>query len=493
MASRSNRRLSLSIFGLALFSYVALYYRAMRLYGLLQAEQLQPPPAPAPPDLEPLDRWDMELEHEPPPSPPHSPYKVYVYPNPRMAAGIRSRTTYLSGEPLIPPHGFMTGPHMASHLLYGALTTAEYATSNPAEADLFFAFVTPHKPPFHALDAADRRLMKSFGPDRIDYLPAQSRMSLVMQCRALLNRAANSTSIWDTLTHLTPSTRSRHMVVPETPWGVCYNEPEFKGVQLPIAHEELLLNALPQDMQPSTSPRTVHIPFPSSVRWSAELEATQPERAPWRGQSNRTVFMSFVGSTRGSAQAVALRQLIARMCETVSDDVCTALVTDKWPGTSQIQQGAIIGDEEKEHLRTALQVKRRSTFCLEPPGFAPNRKSMVDSLLSGCIPVFFWGLNDYIYYMDDHFGEWKREASVNLEPNNVLKKGEAALLQTLHAIPKSRIEKMQSALAEHAIKLVWGLGYLQGDAVETLLKVLLAKATAENAERRLRRRLSSQM
>jgi xyloglucan galactosyltransferase MUR3 len=36
-----------------------------------------------------------------------------------------------------------------------------------------------------------------------------------------------------------------------------------------------------------------------------------------------------------------------------------------------------------------MDTVRRSVFCLQPPGDQPNRKSVVDSLLLGCIPVLF--------------------------------------------------------------------------------------------------------
>ena len=40
-------------------------------------------------------------------------------------------------------------------------------------------------------------------------------------------------------------------------------------------------------------------------------------------------------------------------------------------------------------LAAAFRIKRSSTFCLEPPGFGEHRKSMVDALTLGCIPVLF--------------------------------------------------------------------------------------------------------
>ena len=34
-------------------------------------------------------------------------------------------------------------------------------------------------------------------------------------------------------------------------------------------------------------------------------------------------------------------------------------------------------------------LKANATFCIEPPGFSPTRKSTIDALLHGCIPVTF--------------------------------------------------------------------------------------------------------
>ena len=40
-------------------------------------------------------------------------------------------------------------------------------------------------------------------------------------------------------------------------------------------------------------------------------------------------------------------------------------------------------------LRRTYAAKQAATFCLEPPGFGPERKAMVDALTLGCIQVLF--------------------------------------------------------------------------------------------------------
>ena len=44
---------------------------------------------------------------------------------------------------------------------------------------------------------------------------------------------------------------------------------------------------------------------------------------------------------------------------------------------------------EADFIAQALKIKRNSVFCLEPPGYSAVRRSMIDSILSGCIPVLF--------------------------------------------------------------------------------------------------------
>ena len=41
---------------------------------------------------------------------------------------------------------------------------------------------------------------------------------------------------------------------------------------------------------------------------------------------------------------------------------------------------------------------------------------MIDSILSGCIPVFFWSEKKYEKYLFHHMHPWKLNATINLGP-----------------------------------------------------------------------------
>ncbi|WAR25669.1 GT16-like protein [Mya arenaria] len=45
----------------------------------------------------------------------------------------------------------------------------------------------------------------------------------------------------------------------------------------------------------------------------------------------------------------------------------------------------------KDHSKTTIPWMRHSKYCLQPPGDSPTRKSIYDSILSGCIPILFKG------------------------------------------------------------------------------------------------------
>ena len=115
------------------------------------------------------------------------------------------------------------------------------------------------------------------------------------------------------------------------------------------------------------------------MRW------TPGEPVPWSHAAPRTVRISFVGSLdMASAASRRIRRAVHRACRASS--VCEPFVLDK---------GVLQNDEWA--ITRALELKRRSVFCLEPQGDNIGRRSVLDSLLTGCIPVF----------VDDDPDEWR--------------------------------------------------------------------------------------
>ena len=93
-----------------------------------------------------------------------------------------------------------------------------------------------------------------------------------------------------------------------------------------------------------------------------------------------------------ASASIALRQALTDACGRVANAVCTSFVSQNFPMLTP--DGAL--ESQRSTMRRALQLKRRSTFCLEPPGFSPPRKSTIDSWLSGCIRASFFSQSSHL-------------------------------------------------------------------------------------------------
>jgi len=114
-----------------------------------------------------------------------------------------------------------------------------------------------------------------------------------------------------------------------------------------------------------------------------------------------------------------------------------------------------------------VEVKRRAVFCLEPGGDSPWRKSLYDSLTSGCIPVLFSPYNLIVAPM--HWGPIARKASVYVDIHRVMN-GSIDLIQELESIPKSKVLDMQRVISKYGHSLHYALDDYENDAVEIMLK-----------------------
>ena len=95
---------------------------------------------------------------------------------------------------------------------------------------------------------------------------------------------------------------------------------------------------------------------------------------------------------------------------------------------------------------------QRSKFCLQPPGDQPNRKSVIDSLLLGCIPVLFHEAQlDYIPWHWTH----KFTSSVFFDYEQVLS-GKVDVVGILRKLTPGIINGMQKNIASFAYGLQYG-------------------------------------
>ncbi|KAJ1395206.1 Exostosin-like [Sesbania bispinosa] len=101
-------------------------------------------------------------------------------------------------------------------------------------------------------------------------------------------------------------------------------------------------------------------------------------------------------------------------------------------------------------MRPMLQ----ASFCLQPPGDTPTRRSTFDGILAGCIPVFFEDLSAKSQY-SWHFPEKEFEAfSVFIPKEEVVFRG-LRILDVLQRIPRTRVRRMREKVLEMIPRVVY--------------------------------------
>ena len=118
--------------------------------------------------------------------------------------------------------------------------------------------------------------------------------------------------------------------------------------------------------RPQVDGKVVSVPYPPWIHWTKKEFLSRP--APWQRFDDRPTRIHYVAGMHG--RQADLRKKLFDGCKEVGEPTCRALST--------------FGD-------VIMEQKQHSVFCLEPEGDSPFRKSVYDSIVSGCIP-----------------GEWKR-------------------------------------------------------------------------------------
>ncbi|XVF10614.1 hypothetical protein REPUB_Repub07fG0197800 [Reevesia pubescens] len=97
-------------------------------------------------------------------------------------------------------------------------------------------------------------------------------------------------------------------------------------------------------------------------------------------RSNRKNLVSFAGAARPDASE-NIRSILINHCN--SDETKCRFLNCSSGGCQP---------------ESVIELFMVSEFCLQPPGDSPTRKSVFDSLVSGCIPVLFDPLTAYYQY-----------------------------------------------------------------------------------------------
>lgn len=121
-----------------------------------------------------------------------------------------------------------------------------------------------------------------------------------------------------------------------------------------------------------------------------------------------------------------------------------------------------------------MEVFENSVFCLQPSGDSYTRRSIFDSILAGCIPVFFSpgsGYNQYVWYFPKDYTKY----SVYI-PEKEVKNGTVSLKKFLGRIDKERISRMRNKVAKIIPKIIYTKPGLVGpEKIEDAFEIAVAR------------------
>uniref|UniRef100_A0A6V7QVF2 Exostosin GT47 domain-containing protein n=1 Tax=Ananas comosus var. bracteatus TaxID=296719 RepID=A0A6V7QVF2_ANACO len=164
------------------------------------------------------------------------------------------------------------------------------------------------------------------------------------------------------------------------------------------------------------------IPYPSYFhpRSADELTAWQEEVR----RAERTHLFAFIGGGAQRGQKEVMRALTLKQCG--SSSRCLQLECKQ--GSGCYTPGRV------------MDVLMRAEFCLQPQGDTFTRRSVFDSVLAGCVPVFFsehTAYTQYPWYAPGRAEEW----SVFLGPER-----RGRIEEELSRIPKDAVARMREVV-----------------------------------------------
>ncbi|KGN55897.1 probable xyloglucan galactosyltransferase GT19 [Cucumis sativus] len=168
-------------------------------------------------------------------------------------------------------------------------------------------------------------------------------------------------------------------------------------------------------------------------------------------RSKRSTLMLFAGGG-GISATPNIRRSIRIECQSANDDDDVTNSRKGRNGDASLYSklcevvdcsNGICEHDPVRYFRPMLQ----ATFCLQPPGDTPTRRSTFDGILAGCIPVFFEDLSAKSQYKWHLPEETFEEFAVTIPKEDVVFKG-IKILDVLMGIPRARIRRMREKVIE---------------------------------------------
>ncbi|KAM7277826.1 hypothetical protein ACFE04_004960 [Oxalis oulophora] len=201
------------------------------------------------------------------------------------------------------------------------------------------------------------------------------------------------------------------------------------------------------------------IPYPTYFHPSSDKEIFQ-----WQNKvasRERKYLFAFVGAKRPNMKN-SLRNEIINQCLESKSKKCHFLDCNSIPKIC-------------ENPVEVIKLFESSIFCLQPPGDSPTRRSTFDSILAGCIPVFFHPGSAYAQYLW-HFPRNYTKYSVFI-PMNEVKDAKLSIEETLLGISEDRVKEMKEEIIKLIPKIVYARRKLEEneDAVDIAVKGVIER------------------
>ncbi|TVU30467.1 hypothetical protein EJB05_22092, partial [Eragrostis curvula] len=203
-----------------------------------------------------------------------------------------------------------------------------------------------------------------------------------------------------------------------------------KLLNLPVMQN---MTALILEETSKTSRNTIPIPYPTYFHpeTAADVAAWQEKV---RGAERKWLF-SFVGGARPPSSHTVRAEII-QQCDASSrcEHADCGSGACSWPSG-------------------VMRVFQSSDFCLEPSGDTPTRRSTFDSIMAGCIPVFFQPDSAYTQYTL-HLPKDPDSWSVLIMHTDITGRN-VSIEETLSKIPPEKVKAMREEVIRLIPKVVY--------------------------------------
>ncbi|KAH7521437.1 hypothetical protein FEM48_Zijuj07G0033100 [Ziziphus jujuba var. spinosa] len=216
----------------------------------------------------------------------------------------------------------------------------------------------------------------------------------------------------------------RRQTEEETDWG-------SKLMFLPESNNMTLLS-----IESSSWNNDIAIPYPTYFHPSKESEVlVWQERM--RKRKRRYLF-SFAGAPRPNSDD-SIRDNLIKQCKSSSKH-CKFMRCDV---SNQCEEPAKV-----------IGLFQNSIFCLQPTGDSYTRRSTFDSILAGCIPVFFHPGSAYVQYLW-HLPKNYSKYSVFISQTNI-KENRVIISERLLGISKNEVRAMREEVIKLIPRIIYG-------------------------------------